>query len=176
MEVVQSIPNAIGALCLNQLGQEQFASRPSIIPGFFSIFTSEKHQRMLQEKENAVIIGTAVEELVRHHPTLKMQVFEAIKMTMGKIEELGNAYEVPEEHKQWYLLRPTKANSGPSSSTGAHGDDVDVEMGVAGASGSGTANAESEGTLHLHDDNSFKAHDNVIVSFIDVLGKVCLSL
>lgn len=165
------MPNAMGALCLNQVGQEQLSARPGIIPGFFSIFTSEKHQRMLQEKENAVIIGTAVEELVRHHPALKNQVFEAIKSTMAKIEELGHAYVIPEEHKHWYVLRPLK-----TASTAADGD-VDMDSATAEPSTSTNtaptpAQADVDTTPHPLDDNSFKAHDNVIVSYIDVLGKV----
>lgn len=169
IEVVQSIPNAMGALCLNQVGQDQLSSRPGIIPGFFSIFTSEKHQRMLQEKENAVIIGTAVEELVRHHPTLKNQVFEAIKHTMAKIEELGNAYQVPDENKHWYVLQPTK-----TSGAGVGTSDIDIDMDASTQAGSSgvAASAEPEATPHLFEDSSFKSHDNVIVSFIDVLGKV----
>lgn len=158
----------MGALCLNQVGQEQLAARPGIIPGLFSIFTSEKHRRMLQEKENAVIIGTAVEELVRHHPALKNQVFEAIKSTMGKIEELGNAYVVPEEHKHWYALQPTKTASASANTD----NDVDMEAGALQAGSSTPATVEPEATPHPMDDNSFKAHDNVVVSFIDVFGKV----
>lgn len=168
LQVVQSIPNAIGALCLNQVGQEQLAARPGMIPGLFSIFTSEKHQRMLQEKENAVIIGTAVEELVRHHPTLKNQVFEAIKSTMSKIEELGNAYVLPEEYKHWYMLRPTKT----TSILPAVDNDVDMEAGTSQAGSPTPALEQPEPVPHPMDDNSFKAHDNVIVSFIDVFGKV----
>ena len=63
IEVIQSVPNALGALCLNQAGQDQLTARPDTIPSLFSIFTSEDHQRVLQEKENAVLIGTSVEEL-----------------------------------------------------------------------------------------------------------------
>ncbi|EKM54444.1 uncharacterized protein PHACADRAFT_174950 [Phanerochaete carnosa HHB-10118-sp] len=168
IEVVQSIPNAMGALCLNQIGQDQLASRPGIIPGFFSIFTSEKHQRMLQEKENAVIIGTAVEELVRHHPSLKNQVFEAIKQTMAKIEELGNAYQVPEENKHWYVLRATRTTN---ASVGTSDVDVDMDASAQPSSSSIAASAEPEATPHIFEDSSFKSHDNAIVSFIDVLGK-----
>lgn len=102
------MPNAIGALCLNQTGQDQLAARPGIVPALFSIFTSEKHQRMLQEKENAVIVGTGVEELVRHHPALKAAISESIMATLAKIEELGNAYVVPEESRHWYTLRVIK--------------------------------------------------------------------
>ncbi|KAL5496010.1 TOM1_2 [Sanghuangporus vaninii] len=53
-EVIQSIPDALGALCLNQMGQDQLTSRPSITPALFSVFTSEAHLKVLLEKENAV--------------------------------------------------------------------------------------------------------------------------
>ena len=41
------VPNALGALCLNQAGQDQLTARPDTIPRLFSIFTSEDHQRVL---------------------------------------------------------------------------------------------------------------------------------
>ena len=95
VKVIQAIPNAIGALCLNQAGQDQLASRPTIIPGYFSIFTSERHLRVLQDKENAVIIGSAVDELVRHHPVLRPAVFDTVCITLSRIEDIGKAYVRP---------------------------------------------------------------------------------
>ena len=105
IEVIQSVPNALGALCLNQGGQDQLTARPDTIHRLFSIFTSEDHQYVLQEKENAVLIGTSVEEPIRHHPTLNEKVFTAIKSTMGRIEELRTSFTVPDDIKQWYRLR-----------------------------------------------------------------------
>ncbi len=72
------MPNALGALCLNQAGQDQLASRPSIIPGLISILTSERHVKVLHEKENAAVVGSAIDELIRHHPSLKDNVFRAL--------------------------------------------------------------------------------------------------
>ena len=107
IEVIQSVPNALGALCLNQAGQDQLTARPSTIPSLFSIFTSEDHQRVLQEKENAVLIGTSMEELIRHHPSLKDQVFAAVKTTMARIEDLGNSFTAPKDVQHWYKLIPS---------------------------------------------------------------------
>ena len=124
MQVIQAIPNAIGALCLNQAGQDQLAAKPTIIPSLFSIFTSDRHQRVLQEKENAVLIGTAIEELIRHHPALKERVVDGIKKTLAKIEELGNAYEPQDEVKPFYKLLPVR----PQVNQDTHEQgDVDME-------------------------------------------------
>ena len=172
IEVIQSVPNALGALCLNQAGQDQLTARPSTIPSLFSIFTSEEHQRVLQEKENAVLIGTAIEELIRHHPSLKDMVLAAIKTTMARIEELGNAFTVPKEIQHWYTLLPS-----PSAVTVSESTDTVVAMEVdQNVATEQTANDPSapagESTAPQRDDFFGRSHDNVVISYIDVLGKV----
>ncbi|OCH84897.1 hypothetical protein OBBRIDRAFT_891524 [Obba rivulosa] len=179
IEVIQAIPNAIGALCLNQQGQDQLTARPSIVPSIFSIFTSEQHQRILQDKENAVLVGTSIEELIRHHPSLKDSVFASIKATMKKIEELGNSYVPSDDKKQWYMLVPVTSQQA-SASAPARSADEDVVMEAAEAEApqqtrpvSPAADAgfgEELGSSH-RDESSARAHDNIVVSYLDVFGK-----
>ncbi|KAF8750867.1 hypothetical protein RHS01_08861, partial [Rhizoctonia solani] len=71
IEAITSVPNAIGALCLNQTGLNQFNEHKAVMPTFFSMFTSEPHIKVLLEKDNANAIGGAIDELIRHHPSLK---------------------------------------------------------------------------------------------------------
>ncbi|KAI0081201.1 hypothetical protein K474DRAFT_1768664 [Panus rudis PR-1116 ss-1] len=173
IEVVQAVPHALGALCLNQTGIDQLTARPVIIPSFFSIFTSERHQRMLQEKENAVLIGTSIEELIRHHPPLKDTVFASIKTTLTKIEEVGNAFEIPDDIKQWYLLQPSTPSSAsdPAATTTDH--DIVMEEPPAGESQSAPAapSAPAAEQPATEEDGSPKSHDNIITSYIDVFGR-----
>ncbi|KAL0955931.1 hypothetical protein HGRIS_002119 [Hohenbuehelia grisea] len=188
IEVIQAIPNAIGALCLNEAGQNQLAGRPSIIPSIFSIFTSERHLKMLLEKENAVLIGTAVDELVRHHPSLKKSVFDALQATMAKIEDMGWAWNgetakgsesgnKAAADDKWYRLVKIE-----SEDAEANVSDVDVVMQdvqetkdvAAGDVETGIEEAvdETKGDeLGLGEQPGRTSHDNIIVSFIDVLGR-----
>ncbi|KAI0644511.1 hypothetical protein C8Q79DRAFT_912719 [Trametes meyenii] len=170
IEVIQSVPNAIGALCLNQVGQEQLTARPNIIPSIFSIFTSEEHQRVLQEKENAVLIGTSIEELIRHHPTLKDKVFVAVKATMAKIEELGKAYTPSNEYKHLYRLQATAP--APFVTPAVEGESpMEVDAGTpAGQAPRSEAQTPGEASAP-RDDIYGRSHDNVIISYIDVFGK-----
>jgi hypothetical protein len=124
-EVIQAIPNALGALCLNQTGQDQLAARPSIIPGLLSIFTSERHLRVLQDKENAVLIGTSIDELIRHHPFLKTAVFEGVRSILGQIEDLGKAFVVPEDIRHFYQLIPDPEVPLPAQDEAGVAMDVD---------------------------------------------------
>ncbi|KAJ7132750.1 hypothetical protein C8R43DRAFT_929975 [Mycena crocata] len=163
IEVIQAIPNAIGALCLNEVGAAQLASHPSIIPAIFSIFTSDRHVKVLLDKENAVLIGTTIDELIRHHPSLKGPVFEALKATLSKIEVLGNAYVVPPELQQWYKL--------VGITQSASDEEADVSMDYV------PSDVPSPSEVVIRDDPSPgntedappKAHDNDVVSFIDIL-------
>jgi E3 ubiquitin-protein ligase HUWE1 len=162
-QVIQAIPNAIGALCLNEAGQAQLARRPSIIPSIFSIFTSERHSKVLLDKENAVLIGTAIDELIRHHPLLKTPVFEAIKGTLSKIEELGKAFVIPSSQQHWYNLVTVQASS-----------DSDVAMedmeDTSRTTGETAVEPDSE-----DEDIVDRSHDNEIVGYIDIIGRVSIS-
>lgn len=155
IELIQAIPNAIGALCLNQVGQDQLATRPSVIPGIISIFTSESHIKVLREKENAVLMGTAIDELIRHHPTLKTPIFDAVKSALSKIEDLGNTFVVPKDKKEWYCLM--------LASQTMDKDDV-IPMDVV-ESDVNSSDAQED----TSDDDSLRSHDNNVVLYIDVL-------
>ena len=166
-QVLQAIPNAIGALCLNEAGQAQLTKRPSIIPAIFSIFTSERHLKTLIDKENAVIIGTAVDELIRHHPSLKLQVFDALKSTLSRIEDLGSSYSPPADIKHWYQLVPVSTSLD---------DDVTMQE-DAGMESPVSIDAPQVVVEDIDDDNedddpSAKSHDNIVVSYIDIVGRV----
>ncbi|KAI5889571.1 uncharacterized protein SCHCODRAFT_02751097 [Schizophyllum commune H4-8] len=164
IETLQAIPNAIGALCLNEAGQAQLAARPSIIPSIFSIFTSESHIKVLLDKENAVLLGSAIDELIRHHPTLKTSVFQAITATLGKIETLGNEFVVPNNIRHWYQLSPV-APAGAATTPATEDvamSPVEQESAAAGEESSADASAPSEDSSN---------HENIIVSFVDIFNR-----
>jgi E3 ubiquitin-protein ligase HUWE1 len=163
LQLIQAIPNAIGALCLNQVGQDQLATRPSVIPGIISIFTSESHIKVLREKENAVLMGTAIDELIRHHPTLKTPIFDAVKSALSKIEDLGNTFVIPEVNKEWYglILASQTTNKDDKDDK----SDV-IPMDVV------ESDARSDVQEDTSDDDSLRSHDNNVVLYVDVLCRV----
>jgi E3 ubiquitin-protein ligase HUWE1 len=151
IEVIQAVPNAIGALCLNQPGLEQLQQRSSAIPSFFAIFTSEAHVKILRDKDNAAVIGSAIDELIRHQPTLAGTVFTAISSTLDSIRDLGLQFEPKQEIAFLYRLHtPTTGEKGSTSTTegdepssmrtsrpGTPMDEDDVTLGGLATSGKG---------------------------------------
>lgn len=152
-------------MCLNEAGQIQLTKRPSIIPAIFSIFTSERHLKTLLDKENAVIIGTAVDELIRHHPSLKLQVFDALKSTLSRIEDLGASYSPPADIKHWYQLVPISTL--PFDDDVTMQDDAAMEIPVPIEVPQEDIDDDNE-----DDDPNPKSHDNIVVSYIDIVGRV----
>lgn len=160
------MPNIIGALSLNQSGQDQLAARPSIIPALFAIFTSEKHLKVLIDKENAAAIGGSIDELIRHHPNLRTIVFESLISTLKKIQDLGSTFVPPEDIQQFYRL---------SLNAPQEQEDVDMkdEATVQNATEGPAAEEAGENESIASEDPQAKTHDNPIINFIDVIGRVC---
>ncbi|KAF7332527.1 hypothetical protein MKEN_00135300 [Mycena kentingensis (nom. inval.)] len=161
IEVIQAIPNAIGALCLNEAGVAQLEAHPSVIPAIFSIFSSEQHLKVLLDKENAVLIGTTIDELIRHHPFLKGQVFEAIKATLGRLEILGEAFIAPVQIQQWYKLVDLEVTS--------EGDVPMADVDAPNVSSTTDAPRDNAVAPAAEEGPAKTTHDNNIVSFVDAL-------
>ena len=160
-------------MCLNEAGQAQLSTRPSIIPAILAIFTSERHLKVLIDKENAVIIGTAVDELIRHHPSLKSAVFNAIRSTLSNIEDLGMSFVCPTDIKQFYQLMPIMGVTGDillDNDVNMQDDlreSIEAPEEIAQETLLEAAEEDTD-----EDDITTKSHDNTVVSFIDILGRV----
>lgn len=120
------------------------------------------------DKENAVIIGTAVDELIRHHPSLKGPVFDSLQSTLSRIESLGASYVPPADIKRWYQLMATPVVSV---------SDDDVEMQDEGSDNIGSRQnspvaLQSESIEEDAEEDGNKSHDNTVVSYIDAIGRV----
>lgn len=176
-EVVAAVPSAIGALCLNQAGLDELGRRESVITRMFEVLISERHTKTLGDKENATYLGASVDELIRHHPSLKDVVFKAIKEVMNKIVEMGNEYVIPPNEAANYGLVPVveevdvdmeipskeASTSAPTSTTSAEG--------VVGST------SESPATKPAEDgDTSASASDDSsshpIITYIDIACRV----
>lgn len=152
-QVLQAIPNAIGALCLNPQGLAQFNNRP-IIARYFAIFSSERHVRILAERDNGNMIGASIDELIRHHPSLKDQVLEAVVESLKVLREKGRAF-VPPSNEGYGLQAVPVAKT--ASEGEAAGETTDVVMQDSPAAAAPPAKVDT---------------DEEIMACIDVMGRV----
>ena len=121
---------------------------------------------MLSEKENAAIIGSAVDELIRHHPSLKDRVFDAIGTVLGRIEELGNTFVEEKDTENMYRLvivgKP----------------EVETKMDVVESSDDGPQAGPSMPLMEPADavsepeQGKHETTENIIVAYVDVVARV----
>lgn len=82
--MLSSLPNVFSALCLNQRGLEAFVQcKP--FNKLFQVLLSQEYLPAMKRRrsgdpvgETAVSLGAAIDELMRHQPTLKQSAMEAI--------------------------------------------------------------------------------------------------
>lgn len=87
-EVISAIPNAFGAICLNAPGLEAFnAAQPLNV--YFQLIINPQNTRSLQDNDVPHLIGNSIDELIRHHPSLKEPTIKAIVDMLAKVVELG---------------------------------------------------------------------------------------
>lgn len=82
------LPNAFGAICLSSQGLALF-NEVDPMPAFLSILSSPRHCEILRDSDIAGLLGSSVDELVRHHPSLRDSVMECLLSNMRTVTQLG---------------------------------------------------------------------------------------
>lgn len=88
-DALACIPGAFGAICLNSSGLDLFQSSDAL-ESFFEIFENPEHVKCLKDDPNLVrTLGTAFDELVRHHPALKSHIMSAVIVMAARVHLLS---------------------------------------------------------------------------------------
>ncbi|KAJ1515745.1 hypothetical protein HMI56_001495 [Coelomomyces lativittatus] len=83
-----TLPNAFGAISLNHAGLECVADS-NALNSFLSIFISKDHLPLLIENDHASILGSGMDELLRHQPMLRPKVMQFMFDILKQFTELG---------------------------------------------------------------------------------------
>ncbi|KAI8081696.1 uncharacterized protein BX664DRAFT_376387, partial [Halteromyces radiatus] len=144
-EVLVAAVHAFGALCLNGPGLEMFNDiKP--LPHFFDLMTSHDILRNPAELEGATVLGNTMDELIRHHPSLRQDVFQCVTQMIKKVLDMGQQEE-GKPSDNGHLLRLVKSN-----------DNTDVEM----------TTADSDNITNNKPDEKVEC---LLVSFIDLVSR-----
>ncbi|KAJ6155114.1 hypothetical protein N7470_005680 [Penicillium chermesinum] len=108
--------SAFGAICLNSSGLDLFQSSDAL-ESFFEIFESPEHVKCLKDDPNLVRqLGTAFDELIRHHPALKSSIMSAVIVMVARVNLLARV-------KTWKYGLGTKLwKTGPMENPSLSGD------------------------------------------------------
>ena len=133
-DAIVTIPQAFGAICLNNAGLELFL-RSGALDSFFEVFESADHVKsMTSEHDLPRILGNSFDELVRHHPRLKQAVMHAVLLMIARVGALCKAYgEAGAGAKMW-----TENAEGQLMVSGSCGPSRQSDQSVQSASSTGT--------------------------------------
>lgn len=88
VEAINVIPQAFGALCLNENGMRMFQAS-SALQRYFEIFLSPKHIAVMNgDADVPASLGSQFDELVRHHPPLRPAIINAILEMVAGVNQL----------------------------------------------------------------------------------------
>jgi E3 ubiquitin-protein ligase HUWE1 len=104
-EVVYTLPNAIGAMCLNPAGLEDTIKHFSVIDNIIRVAISWNAEDYT-ERDPVQTIAQSVDELVRHHPTLRSHVRAAVVALLKEAIEEGKSFKPTAKEVNDYAVDP----------------------------------------------------------------------
>lgn len=87
-DVLLAAVNAFGAMCLNAQGLDMF-NKEKPLPHFFDLMTCHDFLRNPIDIDRATGLGSTMDELIRHHPSLKPSVFQCVTALIKKVIVMG---------------------------------------------------------------------------------------
>jgi E3 ubiquitin-protein ligase HUWE1 len=132
------------------------AAKP--IHHFFNLFTSPRFLRANGEVDVATLLGTSMDELMRHHPVLKPDIIKAVIDMAKRVNEMGHQ-EIGKPGDDSHLLKAAKP------------DEVDKPVAESTEQGESPKISGDLKTPESAADDKDK-RDCVLVSFIDVVARV----
>ncbi|KAI8992586.1 hypothetical protein BDB01DRAFT_738685 [Pilobolus umbonatus] len=91
-EVLLSALECFGAICLNSNGLKMF-NEVNPLPHFFSLMVTHEFLANSNDIGGATILGTAMDEFIRHHPKIKQEVFICANKMLMSVIQVGGSEE-----------------------------------------------------------------------------------
>lgn len=150
-DAINAVPQAFGAICLNQSGMQMFLDSGAL-GSFFEVFESPEHVKsMASEGQVPASLGGSFDELVRHHPNLRIPVLFSIMNMIGRITNLcesrgnnvscGARLWLEGGNGQLIAAGEEPSKSFVTAAVPGAEEDVDVVMGEASQAGEAASNS-----------------------------------
>ncbi|XP_036141020.1 E3 ubiquitin-protein ligase HUWE1 isoform X8 [Monomorium pharaonis] len=161
-EVLGSLPNVFSALCLNQRGLESFVKRRPF-ERLFKVLLSPVYLSAMRRRrsadplgDTASNLGNAMDELMRHQPSLKVDAIAAIIKLLEELCVLG----CDPRYICWRAA--SKSENSPSNTASGNrqtsGQSVGVGVGDSGSGGGGGGGSSSDEEEEDEEEASTSSH------------------
>ena len=110
-EVIAVVPNAIGAICLNEAGINYLKSHAAIIHNMITAAIVASPSDSMEREPSHQALGKSLDELVRHHPGLRPIVLDAVTQALKSSMKKAEAFVPSEDEKEDYEPSPGLAST-----------------------------------------------------------------
>lgn len=111
-EVVYTLPNAIGAICLNASGLQSTLDHFSVVANMIKVAIGWTSENELGERDQVASIGASLDELVRHHPGLRPKVLETVVSVFKEAIAEAEQFKPAPADANEYTVEPAPATEG----------------------------------------------------------------
>lgn len=109
-EVVYTLPNAIGAICLNASGLQSTLDHFSVVSNMIKVAIGWTVDSDAGERDQVASIGASLDELVRHHPGLRPKVLETVVSVFKDAIADAEQFKPPLAEVNEYTAEPAPAS------------------------------------------------------------------
>ena len=176
-EMLMASVNAFGAICLNPQGLEMF-NKAKPLPHFFDLLTDHEFLRNATEVDNATALGSTMDELTRHHPSLKPSVFECVARMIRKVVEMGKSdIGKPSDDSHLLKLMPDTTPSGNVGASATGGNDAAVpQTGSSSEDVEMATDNDAKSPIVADDNKKDDKPECLLVAFIDMVARVNIKI
>lgn len=143
LEAVNAVPDAFGAMCLNEAGFQQL-EKSGALEVLFGVFSSPAHVKAFSNAAGPDLdkLGSSIEQLHRHNPSLAVKIKDLVSSTATRLAKLVSTADasglIPNEPRE-RTLEP----NGPTNA----GSPEDVDMNEAQPSPEPPKSSPTSGAL-----------------------------
>lgn len=124
---------------------------------------------LLRDRNSAVNLGSAIDELVRRHLILNAKILDRVLSIFVEFTRMGAEYAPPASESGYNLQSTASADASPTTmTTAAVGPSQDVAMQEPAAQSA----EEEQATKDKNKADEEKTKDNEVTNAIDVFGRV----
>lgn len=109
-EAVYTLPNAIGAICLNATGLQSTLDHFSVVSNMIKMAIGWTVDSESGERDQVASLGSSLDELVRHHPGLRPKVLETVVSVFKDAIADAEQFKPPLAEVNEYTAEPAPAS------------------------------------------------------------------
>ena len=103
-------------------------SHSGVIERLFDTIVSSEHNEVISDRDNAHRLGISIDELIRHHPSLRPLIMEAVLALLRKAVNAGTSFVPVADQAYQYVITSEPVREIDKARTRSKTDNVPLAL------------------------------------------------